>query len=151
MDLVYHDSSVIVELLLGSEERRQTIKSLIAGKRRFTSAISYGEVLYVVLAISAEKYYGSRGRNALRKFVKEKHDHYITLHESVCRTYSSLNIDTLTHPKVETLSVLIRKYNLLPRDLIHITTAIEGNCNAFLTLDEDFKQVKENINIVIIE
>ncbi len=151
MDLVYLDSSVIVELLLGSKERRQTIKSFIAGKRRFTSVISFGEVLYVVLAISAEKYYGSRSRNAIRKFVKEKHDHYIILHESVCRTYSTLNIDILPHPKVKTLNTLIRKYSLLPRDLIHIATAIENNCNTFLTLDDDFKQVRENIDIVVIE
>jgi len=32
MDVVYLDSSVLVELLLGSEERRQIIKSIIAGK-----------------------------------------------------------------------------------------------------------------------
>lgn len=60
MDAIYLDSSVLVELLLGDEKRR-SIKSIIASKRRFTS---FGEILYVVIAISAERIYGSRGRNA---------------------------------------------------------------------------------------
>ncbi len=120
MDLVYLDSSIIVELLLGSKERRWRIKSLIAGKRRFTSVISFNEVLYVVLAISAERRYGSRSRNSVRKFVRDYHDLYVTLYENVRRIYLALDLNVLHHPKVETLNELIKKYSLLPRDLIHI-------------------------------
>ena len=151
MDVVYLDSSVLVELLLGSEERRQIIKSIIAGKRRFTSVISFGEVLYVAVAISAEKSYGSRNRNAIRKFIKEKHGDYVFLCESVNRLYSALSIDVLPHPKTETIQKLIKKYILLPRDLIHIASAIENNCDCFLTLDDDFKRVNEGVSIVVIE
>ena len=151
MDVVYLDSSVLVELLLGSEERRRIIKSIIAGKKRSTSVISFGEVLYVAVAISAERSYGSRNRNAIKKFVKEKHSDYFFLYKSVCRLYSALNVDVLPHPKTETIQKLIRKYVLLPRDLIHIASAIENNCNIFLTLDDDFKQVNEGINIVVVE
>jgi len=151
MDLVYLDSSVIVELLLGSEERRQRIKLLIAGKRRFTSVISFSEVLYVTLAISAERRYGSRNRNFVRKFVRDYHDLYVTLYENVCRVYLALDLNILYHPKVETLNRLIKKYSLLPRDLIHIATAIENNCTRFLTLDDDFRQITEGIDIAVIE
>ena len=151
MDLVYLDSSVIVELLVGSKERRQRIKSLISGKRRFTSIISFNEILYVVLAISAERRYGSRSRNAVRKFVRDYHDLYVSLYKNVHRIYLALDLNILHHPKVETLNELIKKYRLLPRDLIHIATAIENNCTAFLTLDDDFKQIAEKIDIIVVE
>jgi len=151
MDLIYLDSSVIVELLVGSEERRKEIKSLLAGKKRFTSVISFNEVLYVTLAISAERRYRSRSRNAVRKFVRDCHDIYVTLHENVCQLYSALDLNILPHPKIETLSRLIKKYRLLPRDLIHIATAIENKCTGFMTLDDDFRQISENIDIIVIE
>ena len=150
MDLVYLDSSVIVELLLGSKERRQKIKSFLAGKRRFTSVISFNEVLYVTLAISAERRYGSRSRNTVRKFVRDHHDLYVALHENVCRIYLTLDLNILPHPRIETLNRLVKKYRLLPRDLIHIATAIENNCTRFLTLDDDFRQITEGIDIVVI-
>lgn len=114
MDAIYLDSSVLVELLLGDEKRRRSIKSIIAGKRRFTSVISFGESLYVVIAISAERIYGSRGRNAVRRFIKEKHNEYVTLYECVNRMYSSLNLNVLSHPRAETMKRLIKKYTLLP-------------------------------------
>jgi len=151
MDLVYLDSSVIVELLLGSESMRHRIKTFIAGKRRFTSVISFNEILYVTLAISAEKRYGSRNRNSIRKFVREHHDLYVTLYKNVCSAYLALELNTLQHPDASTLNRLIGRYDLLPRDLIHMATAIENNCTEFLTLDRDFRQISENINIVIIE
>lgn len=49
MDVVYLDSGVLVELLLGSEERRDIIKFIIAGNRRFRSVISFGEILYIAV------------------------------------------------------------------------------------------------------
>jgi len=151
MDVVYLDSSVLVELLLGSDERRQIIKSTIAGKRRSTSIISFGEILYVAVAISAEKYYGTRSRKAIKKFIKERHADYVILYESVGRMYSALNVNILPHPRDETMRKLIKKYTLLPRDVIHLATAIENGCSHFLTLDSDFKQIDEGINIVVIE
>ena len=150
MDAIYLDSSVLVELLLGDEKRRRSIKSIIAGKRRFTSVISFGESLYVVIAISAERIYGSRGRNAVRRFIKEKHNEYVTLYECVNRMYSSLNLNVLSHPRAETMKRLIKKYTLLPRDLIHVATAIENGCDYLLTLDDDFKQIDEGIEIIVI-
>ena len=106
MDLVYLDSSIIVELLLGSKERRWRIKSLIAGKRRFTSVISFNEVLYVVLAISAERRYGSRSRNSVRKFVRDYHDLYVTLYENVRRIYLALDLNVLHHPLNELIKIV---------------------------------------------
>ena len=44
---------------------------------------------------------------------------------------SALSIDA--HPKTETIQKLIKKYILLPRNLIHIASAIENNCDCFLT------------------
>ena len=133
------------------KERRRNIKSIIAGKRRFTSVISFGESLYVVIAISAERIYGSRGRNAVRRFIKEKHNEYVTLYECVNRMYSSLNLNVLSHPRAETMKRLIKKYILLPRDLIHVATAIENGCDYLLTLDDDFKQIDEGIEIIVID
>jgi len=48
MDVVYLDSGVLVELLLGNELRRQKIKSIIAGRKRSTPVTSFGEILYLL-------------------------------------------------------------------------------------------------------
>ncbi|WP_048090918.1 PIN domain-containing protein [Geoglobus acetivorans] len=151
MDVIYLDSGVLVELLLGKDVKRQKIKSIIAGKKRSTSVISFGEVLYVTVALSTERYYGNRGRNNVKRFIKERHDEYLSLYNSVYRLHSLLNLDILPHPKFEGLRKLIERYILLPRDLIHMASAIENNCNYFLTLDSDFKQIDENIDIIVIE
>ena len=150
MGVIYLDSSIIVDLLLGSDTRRQAIKSIISGKRRVTSVISFGEVLYVATALSAERIYGNRSRSAVRKFIKNRHKDYLTLYKSVKDLYSLLNIEILPHPKTKIMDSLIEKYKL-PRDLIHVATAIENDCNHFLTLDSDFKQIKEEIEIIVIE
>ena len=64
----------------------------------------------------------------------------IVLCESVSRLYSALDIDVLAHPKTKTIhKLLIKKYILFPRDLIHIASAIERNFE-LLTLDDNFKQ-----------
>ncbi|WP_157203112.1 PIN domain-containing protein [Methermicoccus shengliensis] len=65
MGVVYLDSGILVDLLLGSSTRRLAIKSIIAGKKRVTSVISLCEVLYVSTALSAERIYGNRGRSAV--------------------------------------------------------------------------------------
>ncbi len=151
MGVIYLDSGILVDLLLGSNTRRLAIKSIIAGKKRATSVISFGEVLYVATALSAERIYGNRGRSAVRKFIKNRHVDYLTLYESVKDLYSLLNIEILPHPKTEIMDGLIEKYKLPPRDLIHAATAIENKCSQFLTLDSDFKQIKEGIKVAIIE
>jgi len=153
MDIVYLDSGVLVELLLGAESLRYNIKSSIAGRKRVTSAISFGETLYVAIAIRAERLYGNRSRSSIRKFVRDRHEDYIILYESIKDLYSSLDVAIVSHPKLEDLRRLIRKYTLLPRDLIHITTALENSCTHFLTLDGNFKQIaeQEQISIIFVE
>ena len=142
----------MVELLLGAESLRYSIKSSIAGRKRVTSVISFGETLYVAIAIRAERLYGNRSRSSIRRFVRDKHEDYVILYESINDLYSSLGIAILPHPKLEDLRRLLRKYSLLPRDWIHITTALENNCNYFLTLDGDFRQItEEQINIIFVE
>ena len=150
MGVIYLDSGILVDLLLGSDTRRSAIKSTIAGKKRVTSVISFGEVLYVVTALSAERIYGSRGRHAVRKFIKNRHVDYLTLYESVKDLYSLLNVEILPHPKTKFMDSLIEKYELSPRDLIHIATSLENNCNHFLTLDSDFEQINEEVEIIVI-
>jgi predicted nucleic acid-binding protein len=50
------------------------------------------------------------------------------------------------------LRKLIKKYTLLPRDSIHITTALENPCNYFLTVDGDFEQIsEEQLTIILVE
>ena len=70
MGVVYLDSGVLVELLLGAETLRDIIKSSIAGRKRVTSVISFGEILYVAIAIMAERVYGNRSRKSIQRFVK---------------------------------------------------------------------------------
>ena len=79
----------------------------------------------------------------VRRFIKEKHNEYVTLYECINRMYFSLNLNILPHPRAETMKRLIKKYTLLPRDLIHVATAIENGCDYLLTLDDDFKQIDE--------
>ncbi|KAF5412273.1 MAG: tRNA(fMet)-specific endonuclease VapC [Candidatus Methanophagaceae archaeon] len=152
MDIVYLDSGVLVELLVGEESLRYSIKSSIAGRKRVTSVISFGETLYVAIAIGAERLYGNRSRSTIRKFVRYRHEDHVLLYENIIDLYSCLDISILQHQKLENLRRLIRKYTLLPRDLIHITTALENNCNYFLTLDGDFRQItEEQIYIIFVE
>ena len=42
MDIVYLDSGVLVELLVGAESVRYSIKSSMIGRKRVTSVISFG-------------------------------------------------------------------------------------------------------------
>jgi predicted nucleic acid-binding protein len=152
MDVVYLDSGVLVELLLGAETLRDFIKSSIARRKRVTSVISFGEILYVAIAIKAERLYGNRSRKSIRRFVRDRHDDYVQLYESIKDLYSCLDIAILPHPKLMALRNLIKKYTLLPRDSIHIATALENPCNYFLTLDGDFKQIsEEQLTIIFVE
>lgn len=152
MDIIYLDSGVLVELLVGVESLRYSIKSSIAGRKRVTSVISFGETLYVGIAIKAERLYGNRSRSFIRKFVRDRHEDYVLLYESIKDLYSCLDIAILPHSKLENLGRLLRKYTLLPRDLIHLTTALENSCNHFLTLDGDFRQItEEQISIIFVE
>ncbi|WP_084174132.1 PIN domain-containing protein [Methermicoccus shengliensis] len=80
--------------------------------------------------------------------MKNRHEDYLILYESVKDLYSLLNIEILPHPKTKIMDSLIKKYKLPPRDLVHIATAIENNCNHFLTLDSDFKQISEEIEVI---
>jgi len=151
MDIIYLDSGVLVELLLGVEPLRQSIKSSIAGRKRVTSVISFGETLYVAIIIGAERLYGSRSRSLIRKFARDRHDDYVLLYESIKDLYSCIGIAVLPHPRLEAPRRLLLKYSLLPRDLIHITTALENSCNWFLTLDSDFRQITdEQISVVFV-
>ena len=38
----------------------------------------------------------------MRRFIKEKHNEYVTLYECINRMYFSLNLNVFSHPRAET-------------------------------------------------
>ncbi len=71
-------------------------------------------------------------------------------YEAVLMNSSGFRLDPLTTPIARIAADLRARYNLKTPDAIHIATAMDAGCDAFLTNDTGFKRVQE-ITVLVLD
>jgi predicted nucleic acid-binding protein len=70
-------------------------------------------------------------------------------YEAVLMDSSSFHLEALTHATARRAADLRARYNLRTPDALHIATAIDAGCDAFLTNDTALKRVSEIAVLVL--
>ena len=127
----YIDSNVFIYPILYEEEQEPKVKQAIETLRdvengkmpAFTSTLTWDEVVWVVRKTMGRDEAASQGQKLLG-FLNLS---WIPVDENILNRAQSL----------------INKYSLLPRDSIHVSSAIERKIATIISDDKDFDEVKE--------
>jgi predicted nucleic acid-binding protein len=127
----YVDSNVFLYPVLYPEEKqpkskeaKEILLNIETGKlKASTSMLTWDEVVWVTTKLLGS----ADGKNQGRKLIGFPNLQFIDVNERI-----------VVHAQN-----LIEKYELSPRDSIHLASALEGRAEAVISDDDDFDQVKE--------
>ena len=122
---IYIDTNVFIESILRDNKECQTILEKIINKevQGITSILTWDELVFI-----------------LRKFIGK--EIAISEGEKFLRFPNLIFVDAKKEI-IQNAQKLIGKYNLQPRDAIHIATAIHAGINEIVSEDSDFDVIKE--------
>lgn len=131
MDSVYIDSNIFLNPLLYSLEDNEIAKKcalvledIIQKKiKAITSSLTWDEVVWILKTTLGQKSAQQKGKAFL--------------------IFPNLSFKKVSHSTINRAQKLLLKYNMRPRDLIHVACALENNVHIIYSLDTDFDQVTE--------
>ncbi len=127
----YIDANIFLFPILYAEEQepkvkpaKQILHSIEKGDlSAYTSTLAWAEVVWIVRKAMGKEVSVSQGQKLLG--------------------FSNLKWITIDENILSQAQALISKYNLHPRDSIHVASAISKNINVIISDDLDIDQVKE--------
>ena len=127
----YIDANIFIYPILYSEDQepkvksaRQILQSIEKGElSAYTSTLTWDEVVWIVRKAMGR----AEAINQGQKLLGFLNLHWIIVDENI----------------LSQAQTLINKYNLHPRDAVHIASAISKKINAIISDDFDIDQVKE--------
>jgi predicted nucleic acid-binding protein len=129
------DSGILIYLI---EENEKYIDELVKMARKITE----GQITAISASLTLTE--------VLVKPLKNKNIELFDTYHKILRYSTGFDLVNLT-PEIATRAAQIRAdYNLKPPDAIILATALESNCQAFLTNDKQFQQIKE-IDILLLD
>ena len=128
---VYIDSNVFLNAILYSPEKNQEAAQAISFLKKIlnnefdahTSWLTWDEVVYILRREMGNQIAHQKGKEFL--------------------TYPHLNFENVTAEIIRDAQSIVEKYNLRPRDAIHLATAYKRKISEIITFDNDFKGVSE--------
>jgi len=142
-DVVFIDTSVIVEYLLNGPKADFAERVLTGGSTNVTSTLVYRESLGALAMAFGREKFGIKGKHSLRKFIKK---HGWSPFKPVMAVLDDLikegNIIVLQDsPQIEELRKIMEKYHLMPSDAQIVLTCKSYGVDKIATFDSDFTRV----------
>ncbi|MFO8017657.1 MAG: type II toxin-antitoxin system VapC family toxin [Promethearchaeia archaeon] len=131
MDTVYIDSNIFLNPLLYSLEEIEAAKKcaifledIIQKKiKAITSTLTWDEVIWILKKTLGKAAAEQKGKEFL--------------------VFPNLSFKKISHSTINRAQKLLSKYNLRPRDLIHVACALENQVHIIYSLDADFDTITE--------
>lgn len=131
MESVYIDSNIFLNSLLYSLEDNKIAKRCallledIVQKniKAITSTLTWDEVVWIIKTTLGQKLAQQKGKSLL--------------------IFPNLSFKKVSHSTINRAQNLFLKYNMRPRDLIHVACALENKVHIIYSLDTDFDKVTE--------
>ncbi len=144
--MIFIDSSVLYNALVKTELTPLAERVFEEKEAKITSDIVVDEVWFVLMKREG----GSVGK--VRKLLQKDEEFRTKAVEYLAGILAFLNAYGIvvvrdSHNWAKT-STFLRRYGLLPHDARILATAIEYGCERLATLDDDFKVVKDLVEIV---
>ncbi len=147
--MIFVDSSVILNVMFETQLTELARKVIESNEPKITSDTVIDEVYLVVLKkVLLPESRSTRGlKRLLKKDVKarEKAGELLAL---VLGSIHAMGIVVVGDAKWDAVGELVSEYGLLPHDARILATAIEYGCERLATLDDDFKVVKDVVELV---
>ncbi|WP_456396083.1 PIN domain-containing protein [Thermococcus sp.] len=142
-DVVFLDTSVIVEYILNGEKADVAESILLSEHTTVTSTLVYREALGAIAMAFGRKKFGIKGKHSLRKFIKKNgwkpFEPVLNVLDGFLRDAGVVILpDT---QQTEELRAIMEKYNLLPSDAQIALTCRNYGIERIATFDADFKRV----------
>ncbi len=142
------DSNVIIEFMKNSPEAVSIIKFIRQSDYKcYITIDSIEEILYILLKHFSKKSYWDLKNN--KDLTRITYQTIIPLIKTIIK--STFKTTFPTEKTQEIFFDVCEKYGLLPKDALLLSICIEHNIDTLITLNKDFKNLKIEENIKIIQ
>ena len=142
-DLLFIDTSVLVEYLVDGEKANIAEEILSSSWAFLTSPTVYREALGALALIVGRKRFGIKGRHSLRKFIaKNGWEPFSEIITSLNALLDEVGVIIVSDSfRKDKLYEIMEKYRLMPSDAQIVLACLNHNVRNIATFDSDFKRV----------
>ncbi|NJE61288.1 PIN domain-containing protein [Thermococcus sp. 21S7] len=143
-DVIFIDTSVIVEYILNGESADAAEMVLLGGDTKVTSMLVYRESLGALAMAFGREKFGIKGKHSLRKFIRKNGwKPFKPVLDVLDGLLDEAGVVILQDvQQTRELRLIMEKYNLLPSDAQIALTCKSYGIERIVTFDSDFKRVE---------